>query len=57
MRSDKETLGAVEQGQHKLRENIEESGRLIVEIEQRVSESRLFADRVAQTLRVQPFQS
>jgi hypothetical protein len=48
MSTNSEALVVVEQGQNKLRENIEESGRLIVETEQLVSESRLFVERVGQ---------
>lgn len=46
-------LGSVEQGQHKLRKNIEESGRLIMETEQRVSESRLFTERVGRSIKTE----
>jgi hypothetical protein len=49
MGTNSEVLVVVEQGQNKLRENIEESGRLIIETEQLVSESRLFVEQVGQS--------
>jgi hypothetical protein len=49
MGTNSEVLAVVEQGQNKLRENIEESGRLIIETEQLVSESRLFVEQVGQS--------
>jgi DNA polymerase III psi subunit len=49
MGTNSEVLVVVEQGQNKLRENIEESGRLIIETEQLVSESRLFVERVGRS--------
>jgi DNA polymerase III psi subunit len=49
MGTNSEVLAVVEQGQNKLRENIEESGRLIIETEQLVSESRLFVERVGRS--------
>jgi hypothetical protein len=53
MSTNSEVLVVVEQGQNKLRENIEESGRLIVETEQLVSESRLFVERVGRSTAIE----